>query len=285
MATFKNSRVDTLTYRAFTKLKHIDILRDDLIHPIVCGNKWRKLKHALAYVLENNYETLVTFGGAYSNHVVATAFAGKLLGIKTHAFIRGDEKRTLNHYEKLALECGMTLQHVDRTAYRDKIALFEHYFKNNERAFFLDEGGNHPLALKGCAEILDELSTEYDYIVLPLGTGTTMEGLVQGIIARQLKTKVLGISSLKNNFELNRRLEKYDPKYWQVFHDYHRGKYAKSDLELLQFNQHFQNETGIVLETVYTGKMMMGFLDLLNTGFFKSDDKVLLVHTGGLLNQ
>lgn len=284
MSVFQESRVETLAYSAFKNIKHIDILRDDLIHPIVCGNKWRKLKHAIQYVKEQQLETIVTFGGAYSNHVIATAYAGRTYGIKTHAFIRGDEKRDLNHYENLAISCGMTLQHVDRNAYKNKLELFRQYFGSNDKAFFLDEGGNHPLALIGCAEILNELSIEYDYIVLPLGTGTTMEGLVQGVIDKELKTKILGISSLKNNFELDQRLEKYKSQHWQVFHDYHRGKYAKSDAELEAFINHFMQATGIPIENVYTGKMMMAVSDLIQQNYFKPTDKILLIHTGGLMN-
>lgn len=284
MGEFKNSKVEPLKYSAFDKIQHMDILRDDLIHPIVCGNKWRKLKYAMEYIKANELASIVTFGGAYSNHVIATAFAGKAFNLKTTAFIRGDESRALNHYEQLAIDCGMTLHHVNRTAYKDKRALFDQYFGSDSKAFFLDEGGNHPLALKGCAEILDELKTEYDYIILPLGTGTTMEGLVQGVIEKKLNTKILGISSLKNNFELDRRLEPYDKIHWQVFHDYHRGKYAKSDTELEQFIAHFINQTSVPIETVYTGKMMMAVVDLIQQNYFKPTDKLLLVHTGGLMN-
>ena len=284
MGEFLDSKVEALNYSAFDKVPHIDILRDDLIHPIVCGNKWRKLKYAIEFIKTNQLETIVTFGGAYSNHVIATAFAGKAFNIQTMAFIRGDEVRKTNHYEQLAIDYGMTLHHVERTAYKDKRALFNQYFGHDSKAFFLDEGGNHPLALKGCAEILDELKTEYDYIILPLGTGTTMEGLVQGVIKKTLNTKILGISSLKNNFELDRRLEKHDTNYWHVFHDYHRGKYAKSDDDLKKFIEHFKQETGVPIETVYTGKMMMAVADLIQQNYFKPIDKILLVHTGGLMN-
>lgn len=284
MSEFKNSQVEPLKYSAFDKILHIDILRDDLIHPIVCGNKWRKLKYAIQYIKDHQLETLVTFGGAYSNHVVATAYAGKAFGIQTMAFIRGDEKRALNHYEQLAMDCEMTLRHVDRSVYKNKLALFNQYFGSDNKAFFLDEGGNHPLALIGCAEILEDLQQSYDYIILPLGTGTTMEGLVQGVIQKELNTKILGISSLKNNFDLDRRLEHYDHRYWQVFHDYHRGKYGKSDADLEQFIEDFKSETGIPIETVYTGKMMMAVADLIQENYFKSTDKILLVHTGGLMN-
>ncbi len=195
---FLDSYIEPLKYKTFEKIRHLDILRDDQIHPVVCGNKWRKLKHVIAYLQAHQIKRLVTFGGAYSNHVVATAFAGDYFGIQTHAFIRGDEERPMNHYEALCLAHGMQLTHVDRNSYRNKQTLFNNYYKEQQDVFFLDEGGNHPLALKGCAEIISELKMVYDYIVLPLGTGTTMEGLLMGIQEKALPTKVVGISSLKN---------------------------------------------------------------------------------------
>lgn len=284
MDVFKSGGIEPISYPDFFPLTTVHILRDDKIHPIVCGNKWRKLKYVIPYLKENNYNTLVSFGGAYSNHLVATAFAGHHFNISTHAFIRGNEKRELNHYEKTAIGYGMTLTHVDRSAYRDKKALFEKMFGNDPSAFFLDEGGDHPLALLGCAEIIGELNEVYDYIVLPLGTGTTMEGLLQGIEDRQLPTKVIGISSLKNNFDLDKKMERFEKEKWEIFHDYHRGKYGKTDAELIAFIRDFMAKTNVSIETVYTGKMMMGFVDLIKKGFFKPEDKVLLLHTGGLMN-
>jgi len=262
----------------------VDILRDDQIHPVVSGNKWRKLKYILSDIMLSDKNTLVTFGGAYSNHVVATAYACSAFGIRSHAFIRGDEIRGLNRYEQLCVEQGMTLQHVSREAYREKRKLFDTFFANEPQAYFLDEGGKHPLGLKGCGEILDETEKEYDYIILPVGTGTTIEGILAEVVRRDLKTRVIGISVLKNNFEIDRQLERYDRKYWEVFHDFHRGKYAKSDPELIQYIMDFYDETGIITEAVYTGKMLMALKELAESGAIKPDKSVLVVHTGGLLN-
>lgn len=284
MAVFNAGKVESIEFEKFAPLKHVHILRDDLIHPIVCGNKWRKLKYVIEYLKAGNFETIVTFGGAYSNHVVATAFAGEQFGYKTHAFIRGDENRDLNHYEQLCINHKMTLHHVSRIVYKDKPRLFNQYFQNDPKAFFLDEGGNHELALKGCAEIIGELETIYDYIILPLGTGTTMEGMLQGVINQNLKTRILGISSLKNNFELDERMQEYNGDNWRIFHEFHRGKYGQSDDKLEQFIMNFRSETNVPLENVYTGKMMMGFIELIQQNYFKPDDKILLIHTGGLLN-
>ncbi len=276
------SHVEPLKFSGFGEELQIDILRDDLIHPIISGNKWRKLKYIVENIAKDKSQTLVTFGGAYSNHLVATAYAGKLFGINTLGFVRGNEVRDVNAYEKLCLEYNMTLVHVGRTEYKDKTQLFEEYKMSNPKAFFVGEGGRHPLALLGCAEILHELNKEYDYIFLALGTGTSMEGIVGECVKQNLKTKVIGISSLKNNFELNEIMSQFPINNWQIEHNYHRGKYAKNDIELENFIQKFLTETGIQLEFVYTAKMMMAVQEFISKGFFKSSDKILCIHTGGL---
>lgn len=281
MFPFQNSRVDTIQSELIGHGFEFDMLRDDLIHPIVSGNKWRKLKYIIQFAQENAYKQLVTFGGAYSNHLVATAFAGHYFGLQTVGFVRGDEERALNHYELLCIENGMQLIHVDRTAFRNKEVLFNTHFSEADKALFVSEGGDHPLALPGCAEILNELNKSYDFIVLSMGTGTTMEGIVGEVQKRGLPTKVLGISSLKNNFDLDKKLSKYDAQYYQIYHDYHRGKYAKSDDALLQFINDFYAETGIKTEAVYTGKMLMALDDLIQNGVIGSHHRVLCVHTGG----
>lgn len=276
------SHVEPLKFSGFGNELQIDILRDDQIHPIISGNKWRKLKYIVKKLEADKSQTLVTFGGAYSNHLVATAFAGKLFGLKTLGYVRGNEARDTNAFEKLCLENDMALIHVDRTEYKNKSSLFETYKKTNPNAFFVGEGGRHPLALLGCAEIIKELNKEYDYIFLSLGTGTTMEGIVGECVSQNLKTKVIGISSLKNNFELDEIMSQFPEKNWQIEHSYHRGKYAKNDLELVNFIQKFYLETGIQLEFVYTAKMMMAVQDFISKGFFKTSDKILCIHTGGL---
>ena len=279
---FNNSKIEALTFSGFGNELEIDILRDDLIHPIISGNKWRKLKYIVDHISKDKGQTLVTFGGAYSNHLVAAAFAGKLFGIKTHGFVRGNEPRDMNAYEKICVENEMTLEHVARAEYKDKYTLFEQFKQKNPNAFFVGEGGRHPLALKGCAEILNDLEKTYDYIFLSIGTGTTMEGIVGACVSKQLKTKVIGISSLKNNSELDEIMAQFPVKNWQIEHDYHRGKYAKNDTELDNFIQKFLVETDIQLEFVYTAKMMMAVQDFISKGFFNSSDKILCIHTGGL---
>lgn len=283
LSPFNASRTDSISSPLIGNGFTFDLLRDDLIHPIVSGNKWRKLKYIVDFALQHQKSHLVSFGGAYSNHLVALAYAGKHFGIQTTGFVRGDEERPLNHYEELCISNGMQLIKTSRTDYRNKQALFDAHFGNDKAALFVDEGGDHPMALPGCAEILEELHLTYDIILLSMGTGTTMEGLVKVIVERGLPTKVWGISSLKNNFELDRKMEKYPASAYQIFHDYHRGKYAKSDTDLINFIQHFYTETGIKTDTVYTGKMLMALDDLIKNGEITSGQKVLCIHTGGIL--
>lgn len=280
---FNQSRIDTISTSLIGDGFEFDILRDDLIHPIVSGNKWRKLKYIVKHILDNKIEHLVTFGGAYSNHLVATAFAGKYFNIKTSAFVRGEEVRPLNHYEQLCIDHNMELIKVNRADYKDKTTLFNTYFPQPINTIFINEGGDHPLALQGCEDILDELHKYYDYILLSMGTGTTMEGLVKGVINKQLNTKILGISSLKNNFDLDKKLAPYATDFYQIFHDYHRGKYGKIDDALVHFIKQFYMETGIKTDVVYTGKMLLALDDLIHKGHINKGHKVLCIHTGGLM--
>lgn len=258
------------------------MLRDDLIHPLISGNKWRKLKYIIRHMQVSGKNRLVSFGGAYSNHLVATAVAGRHFGIETVGFVRGNESRALNAYETCCVEHGMKLIHVERSAYRDKQALFEQYFGQDPGAEFVGEGGRHPMALPGCAEIIDELENSYDYILLSLGTGTSMEGLVKRVSELGLNTVIIGISSLKGNTELDRIMENYPHAYWQIEHGYSRGKYARNDTELTAFIHQFYRDTGIRLEHVYTGKMMMALQDMLNSGKIEPGKRILCIHTGGV---
>ena len=279
---FANSNIERLHFSGLGPSCEVDILRDDLIHPVVSGNKWRKLKYIIEAMKDTGKQKLVTFGGAYSNHLVATSFAGRIFGIETFAFVRGNENREPNAFEKLCIKNGMTLMHVDRTAYREKNLLFDSMFSNDPLAEMVGEGGRHPMALPGCSEIITELTQEYDLIVLALGTGTTMEGLLKAVTDKHLKTRILGISSLKNNLELDHIMSEYPRENWQIEHNYHRGKYAKNDSELKTFIDSFQTETGIRLEFVYTGKMMMALCEMIKNGTIEAGQKILCIHTGGL---
>lgn len=279
---FKKSFEQNLSFSLF-KSANFSMLRDDTIHDIVSGNKWRKLKHIMQYAVDNKVKKIITFGGAYSNHVVALAYACQHYNIKSIGYIRGNEQRDLNHYEKICLDLGMELIHVSREDFKNKNKIHEQYANEND-VLVIDEGGDHLLAFEGCKEMLEDIHSSPDYIILALGTGTTMEGLVQGVIEKHLNTKIIGISTFKNNFDLNKRMEKYPNTHWEIHHGYERGKYGKIDPILIQYIKQFHQETAIKTEPIYTGKMLMAVEDLIQKNRFKSEDKICIIHTGGLLS-
>ncbi|MCO4292225.1 pyridoxal-phosphate dependent enzyme [Solitalea sp. MAHUQ-68] len=259
------------------------IKRDDLIHPFISGNKWRKLKYVLADARDSNKNHLVSFGGAYSNHLLALACAGAKFGFKTTGIIRGDEPRKLNHQLFLCQQFGMDFLFVSRETYRNKPQLFFNNFANDPDAYFIDEGGAGNLALPGCAELLDELPEPYDHIFLACGTGTTLAGLAMGAFQRNLSTKIEGIAVLKGADFLHSDIQQLigtDPKF-TLHLDYHQGGYAKTNTEYLNWLFDF-NKTGLLLDHVYTGKMMFALFDLISKDYFKPGSRILTIHTGGL---
>ncbi|RNL54481.1 1-aminocyclopropane-1-carboxylate deaminase/D-cysteine desulfhydrase [Pedobacter jejuensis] len=274
------SPVEKLKLAAFNKLF---VKRDDLIDPYISGNKWRKLKYILAKAEAENKNHLVTFGGTYSNHLVATAAAASRSGLKSTAFVRGEKVK--NEMLLLCELFGMYLIFTDRESYKDKPALFEKYFKSDVSAYFIDEGGASTEAVIGCSEIIDELNDVYDHIFCAAGTGTTAAGLLDGIVKNNLKTKLHVVPVLKNGIFIKEEISKYIPKIENlVLHtDYHFGGYAKTTPELFKFIKDFTANTGLLIDPVYTAKMFYAITDLQLKKVIKSDDKILAIHTGGLL--
>lgn len=259
------------------------IKRDDLIHPLISGNKWRKLKYLLKKVAEQNKTHLVTFGGAFSNHLLATAAAAAKFGFKSTGIVRGEEVE--NDTLFLCRLHGMQLIFTDRDSYRDKPALFGKYFGNDASAFFIDEGGASPEAAQGCAELVDELTDVYDHIFCACGTGTTAAGIINGLQQHQLHTQFNAVPVFKNGGFMKDEVDRYltNPVNYNLHLDYHFGGYAKTTPELIAFIKQFVVDTGILIEPVYTGKMLYGIYDLVKKGYFKQGDKILAMHTGGLI--
>ncbi len=258
--------------------------REDLIHPFVSGNKFRKLKYNLQAAKEADKTTLLTFGGAFSNHIAAVAAAGKEFGFKTIGIIRGEELESRiadNATLNFAKNCGMQLHFISREAYRKKEELdFLENLKTQYGDFYLlPEGGTNKLAVKGCEEILGEDNFLADYICVSVGTGGTMAGLVKASNENQ---KVLGFSALKGSFQTS-EISKYTAKTnFEITDSYCFGGYGKIDIELVRFINKFKEKTNIPLDPVYTGKMMYGIMDLLKKGYFKENSRIFAVHTGGL---
>ncbi|MFC6096854.1 1-aminocyclopropane-1-carboxylate deaminase/D-cysteine desulfhydrase [Flavobacterium qiangtangense] len=262
----------------------VAIRREDLIHPFVSGNKFRKLKYNLLQAKVENQDTLLTFGGAFSNHIAAVAFAGKENNFKTIGIIRGDELRHKiqeNPTLKFAQENGMQFDFVSRNDYSNKEKPeFIDQLKQKFGSFYLiPEGGTNDLAIKGCEEILTKEDSQFDYICCAVGTGGTISGLINSALPNQ---KVLGFPALKGDFLQEEICKFAKTDNWQLITDYHFGGYGKVNLELINFINNFSESNKIPLDPVYTSKMAFGVLDLIDKNYFPANSKILMIHTGGL---
>lgn len=263
--------------------RQVSVKRDDLIDPYISGNKWRKLKYILETAANAQKNHLVTFGGAYSNHLVATASACARAGLKSTAFVRGEPVQ--NEMLMLCGLFGMKLIFTDRESYRNKLSLFNQYYGSDADALFVDEGGAGVDAVKGCAEIIDELPEDTDHLFCTAGTGTTAAGLLKGIHERKRKTALHVVPVLKGGDFIKDEILKYTDHITQlVMHtDYHFGGYAKTQPDLVAYIKGFIAQEGMLIDPVYTAKMFYAIDDLLARGYFKPGDKVVALHTGGLL--
>lgn len=262
----------------------LTMLREDQIHPQVSGNKFRKLKYNLLKAQNENYTTLLTFGGAYSNHIAAVAALGKEVGLQTIGIIRGEElaaKILENPTLHFAQDCEMQLQFVSREAYKCKNerSFINNLYEKFGNCYLLPEGGTNELAVKGCEEILTETASDFDYICASVGTGGTLSGIVSASLPHQF---VLGFSALKGTFQTSEVQKHTDNTNYEIIDSYCFGGYAKIDPNLIRFINEFKKTNGIQLDPVYTAKMMFGITDLLKKGFFKENSRILAVHTGGL---
>jgi 1-aminocyclopropane-1-carboxylate deaminase len=261
------------------------VKREDMNHPYVSGNKWWKLKYNLEETRRQGLKTLLTFGGAYSNHVYATAAAAQELGFKSTGIIRGEETLPLNPTLRFAQNCGMDIHYVSRDDYRKKTEEgFIHHLRKKFGDFYLiPEGGTNDLAVKGVEEFARTLAEEvtFDTLCLAVGTGGTMAGLVNGFKGNRY---VLGFPVLKGGGFLNREIENMTSSYdnWSLMLDYHFGGYGKSNRDLEDFMKQMEQQVNLPLDQVYTGKCLFGLVDLLNKGHFKEKSVVLFLHTGGL---
>ncbi|MEM6318743.1 MAG: pyridoxal-phosphate dependent enzyme [Bacteroidota bacterium] len=264
------------------------VKRDDLIHPQVSGNKWRKLKYNLLKAYQQKKNTLLTFGGPFSNHIYATAAAGNVFDFKTIGLIRGESIRPLNPTLSFAEKMGMELHFISRATYREKTSAV--FIKKLRRQFgdfyLLPEGGTNELALRGCAEIVsettDQLGETPNYWCAACGTGGTLAGVIQGL---QNRGNALGFSVLKGDFhqkDIRHLLAPHHFDNWQINTDYHFGGYAKFQPDLIEFINTFKKDHNIQLEPIYTGKLFFGLYDLIKDNYFPRGSSILAVHSGGL---
>ncbi|MCW9013563.1 MAG: pyridoxal-phosphate dependent enzyme [Gammaproteobacteria bacterium] len=264
------------------------IKRDELIHPHLQGNKWRKLKYNLLQARRNGHSTLLTFGGAYSNHIHATAAAGHYFNFRTIGIIRGEQHLPLNPTLQDAKDWGMALHYVSRAEYREKTspAFIEKLITQFSDFYLIPEGGNNEFATRGCVEIIDELEDKYDAICVDCGTGATMTGIIAGL---ENKSRVLGFAVLKGadflQHDVTRQLQQYTHRTfnnWALIPDYHFGGFARTKPELIEFIKEFKQQFDIQLEPVYSGKMLFGIFDLIKQDYFPDNTRILAIHGGGL---
>ena len=264
------------------------IKREDLIHPIVSGNKWRKLKYNLIRAKEEGHTTVLSFGGAYSNHLHALAAATNAAALKSIGMVRGEELSSLNPTLSDAKSNGMELHFISREDYKKKTE--ENFINTLHEKFgnfyLIPEGGYNEEGRKGCSEILEEITIDFEVVCTACGTGTTMAGIITSLPE---KTKAIGFPILKGGDflykEINNLLSsssEFKNRNWHLETDYHFGGYAKWNQELLDFMNVFQQKHGIPLDQVYTGKMMYGLFDLIGKDFFQKGTTIVALHTGGL---
>jgi len=262
--------------------------REDELHPHISGNKFRKLKYNLEEAADREYHTLLTFGGAYSNHISALAYAARVNGLNSIGIIRGEELATRpdlvteNPTLAFALSQGMQLEFVSRDIYKSRHEEeFVDLLRQRLGDFYLvPEGGTNDLAIRGCEEILQAGDQDFDYICVSVGTGGTLAGLINSAGPGQ---EVLGFSSLKGDFldeEIGEITMRKDN--WRLVNDYHFGGYAKINEKLISFINQYYRSTTIPLDPVYTGKMMYGLVDMVRNNRFEKNSRILAIHTGGL---
>ncbi len=279
------SPVQEITHSLFLENGlEVFIKRDDLIHPIVSGNKWRKLKYNLVGFQASSKTGILTVGGPYSNHLVAAAEVCFQKQIPLKAIIRGEEVSNLSL--DYCREKGMQCEFVSRAVYREirEIGLSEHLLQTYADDYFIPEGGSNLEGIHGCQEILEETKDNYDCIFCPIGSGTTICGLISG----PKRGLIVGVSVMKHeqiSEDLKEQLLEHhlsEKNPWYVLKDAHCGGFAKVTPELMDFTKSFKIETGIQLDYIYTAKMMLAFFKMIRNNLILKGSKVLLIHTGGL---
>ncbi len=261
----------------------LDMLRLDLVDEYSNGNKWFKIKYHVQHLLKENKNGLITFGGAFSNHIAATAYVAHIYGIKAVGIIRGEETFPLNPTLATAKGFGMHLEYMNRSTYRQKHTegVLSELLLKYPGYYLIPEGGTDVIGVLGAREIGQYIPEEYNIITVAVGTGGTIAGLINGIINQQ----IIGYSSLKGAHGLTDSIKPYITGHhhnWIINHDYHFGGYGKVKEELISFMREFRERTSIKLDPIYTSKMMFGLEDQIKKRQFPSNSKILAIHTGGL---
>lgn len=289
LSSYKASPIQELHDPLFEKHQvKVFLKRDDQVHPELSGNKYRKLKYNLIDAHERGFKTLLSYGGAFSNHIHALATAASLGGFKSIGIIRGDELETLNPTLQYAKTKGMHLHYLSRSEYKqkDEAHAIEKLEKQFGQFYRIPEGGTNKLALIGCSEIVQEIKEQigedYHYLVCPLGTAGTAAGLLNGLSSDK---KLIMIPVLKAETSHKRSIQEFCPnnkQNWLYDKDFHFGGYARFNTSLVNFINAFNQKHTIQLDPIYTGKMMFALYKKISAGFFKKGEKIIALHTGGL---
>lgn len=270
--------VDTISFLYENKIE-VDVLRLDKISPVVAGNKWFKLRYYLEEAKSQHKKSILTFGGAWSNHIIATAAICKMQGLNAVGIIRGEEPKELSFTLSYAKELGMQLVFISRSDYQQK--KIPATLQTND-FYVINEGGYGKIGAKGASTILDHCDKIYTHYCCAVGTGTMMAGLINAVSPTQ---QVLGISSMKNNTALEEMIQVLvspNENGWELIHDYHFGGYAKHQPALFGFMNEFYKQTSIPSDFVYTGKLFYAISDLIGKNYFPAGSKLLVIHSGGL---
>lgn len=273
----KNRRVVSLENQLFKDKKLKVLVQIDQSPYDQCsGNKWWKLKYNLLEAKEKKYTSVLTFGGAFSNHILAVSKACQNLGISSIGIIRGDEIDGTNSTLSKARQNGMKLNFIDRATYRDKENIdWNELYKN---CYIIPEGGTNQLAVEGCKELL--ITNTFDYVCCSVGTGGTISGIINSLTKDQF---AIGFSALKNGYFLENTINEYvESQNWSLNHDFHFNGYAKMNKELVDFMNDFKKTFQISLDPVYTSKLFYGVFKLIEQDFFEENNTILIVHSGGL---
>jgi 1-aminocyclopropane-1-carboxylate deaminase len=270
--------------------QQIFIKRDDVIHPLISGNKWRKLQQPLQQFLCNKPARVVSFGGGFSNHLHALAYCCHQLAIPFTAIVRGHYQLNPSPMLQDLMQWQADIQYVDKLTYQQRAApsylagLHQHY----PHSVIIPEGGSQTSALAGFQGLINELQQNYDYILAPVASGGTLAGIIAAL-PPQHHTQVIGIAVLKGEGYLENLVSALLPDThqnfvtnWQIIHDFHFGGYAKSNAELKTFCQTFSTQYDVAIEPVYSGKLFFALQTLLAAGYFPHNSKILVLHTGGL---
>jgi 1-aminocyclopropane-1-carboxylate deaminase len=269
--------------------RQIFVKRDDSIHSIISGNKWRKIKYQLLSALENNTQHIISFGGGFSNHLHALGYCCHKLNIKFTAVVRGDYTNNLNPMLQDLTDWHTEISYVNKITYQARNTSLLHSLQYEfPHATIVPEGGSSQFSLQGVGEIVSELTQEYDYIIAPVASGGTLAGLINALdsLSFQNKPQVLGIGVLKGQGYLEELVNKLLPpncnNNWKVNHDYHLGGYAKKTAELVQYCTSFNQQQPFDIEPIYSGKLFYAIEELIQQNYFPINSRVLALHTGGL---